>query len=96
MVFILCFSCGPAVIGLLGSSGEKLSWLLLIVFSCWLLTIWVGEDCNSKCSCLCCVGVCSLVSVALSGSYEGVVAVYCLVENSSQILIGVAKGEGSW
>lgn len=33
---------------------------------------------------------CSLVSVALSGSYEGVVTVYCLVENSSQILTGVA------
>ena len=27
------------------------------MFSCWLLTIWVCEDCNSKCSCLCCVGV---------------------------------------
>lgn len=33
---------------------------------------------------------CSLVSVALSGSHEGVVAVYCLVENFSPILTGVA------
>lgn len=71
-----------------------MSWLLLIVFSCWLLTIWVWEDCNSKCSCLYCVVFCSLVSVALSGSYEGVVAVYCLAENSSQILIRCCHGRG--
>jgi len=34
--------------------------------------------------------LCSLVSVALSDAQERLVAVCCLVENSSGILIGVA------
>lgn len=33
---------------------------------------------------------CSLVSVPLSGSFEGVVAACCLVGNPSGVLIGVA------
>lgn len=36
--------------------------------------------------------LCSLVSLALSGSYEGVFAVGCLVGNAFETLLGVAAG----
>lgn len=44
-------------------------------------------------SCLCgCVGVLFLTFCFFSGSYESVVAVCRLVENSYEILIGVTTG----
>lgn len=33
-----------AVVGLLGSDGDLLSWLLLTVFLCWSLGIWNWDD----------------------------------------------------
>lgn len=40
---------GPATVRLLGSVGDILSWMLLIVFSCWCVGIWDFKDCNSRC-----------------------------------------------
>lgn len=40
---------GPAVVGLLGFRGDILSWLLLVVFWHWWLSIWVWDDCNVRC-----------------------------------------------
>jgi hypothetical protein len=41
-------SSRPAMVGLLGSSRDTLSWLLLIVFLCWYLGTCVWEDFNSR------------------------------------------------
>jgi hypothetical protein len=43
---ILDFS-GLYIVGLLGSSGELLSWMLLVVFLCWYVGISFGDDCGS-------------------------------------------------
>lgn len=66
---------GPAMIGLLGSVGDILSWMLFIVFLCWCVRIWDFKNCNSRCgmifvewSCLCCVDVSFLGFCLLSGS----------------------------
>lgn len=40
---------GPAVVGLLGSSEDVLSWVLLIMFLCWCLVIWNWEGYSSNC-----------------------------------------------
>lgn len=40
---------GSAVIGLLGSNGVMLSWLLMVMFLQWHLGIWDLEDYSSRC-----------------------------------------------
>lgn len=60
----------PTVVGLLGSNGDILSSLLLIVRLCWHLGIRDLEDCNSRCTYLIFVRrvFSFFVYVALSGS----------------------------
>lgn len=69
--------------------------VVLAVIGCFDPGIWVSEFGTivipgahvSPCPCGC---VLSLVSTALSGFYMDIVAVHCLVGNSSVILVGVA------
>lgn len=37
------------VVQLLGPSGALLTWILLILFLCWVLGKWVWDDSNSMC-----------------------------------------------
>ena len=61
-VFFLCFNyvaiLRAYVVGLLYSSGDILSWLLLILFLYFHLGIWVWEDCNSRYLILSLLGEC--------------------------------------
>lgn len=72
----------PTVVGLLGSSGDMLSWLLLIMFISCCLGFWVWEDCSSKCF--------YLVLSLLSGCFVPLFLVLSLVlgECSSCGLLG--------
>lgn len=61
LVFQTCLVCVFSCIaflraGLLSSSGDMLFWLLLFVFFCWCLGIWVSGNCSSRCSFLFWVG----------------------------------------
>lgn len=84
------------MVGLLDSSGYISFWLILAVLI--LTSRYLGLErlilVADICSCLCWVIFLfhSLISVALSGSYEGLVIVCCLIGTSSGILIGVVLG----
>lgn len=81
----VCLACAsdmseysvPAVVRLLSSSGDILSWLLLIACLHWHLGFWDWEHYNSR-SYLCWVGVSFLDFCFLSGSKANVVTVCCL------------------
>lgn len=82
---------GPAVVGLLGASGDSV--LGIIVFLHWHLGVWAWEDCNS-------IVYDSLSLLAgrlfLGFCFLSVVAVCCLVGNSSGVWPLRAPGKCVW
>lgn len=84
---------GPCVVVSLGYNGDILSWLLFCFYNgirhLFGMIVLLGA---AILSCLCWVPFCFLVSVTLSSSLEGIVAMCCLVRNSSGILIGMTIG----
>lgn len=78
-----------AVVGLCGSSEAILSLLLLITLLSLTLGIWLCEACNSSAdtlSYLCWIGVLFLWFLPPSQVLKSVIAVCCLMGNSSGIL----------
>lgn len=74
MIFVLCYNyviiLRSSVVGFLGSTINILPRVMLIIFLYWHLGIWVLENSNFMCdiwSCLCCVGILFLGSIAHSG-----------------------------